>query len=121
LLIETLIICGLTTIAPYYDCSENWTIYIHDTDAYTQCMEFKTKSCTKWPPPKIYISLNQPNWTDACGWNTLWHELNHLKTKNVNYCHWIIPKQSWVPSIELIIIGSLLVKKYNKDKKNGKK
>ena len=87
LLIETLIICGLTTITPYYDCSENWTIYIHDADAYAQCTEFKTESCAKWPPPRIYISLNQPYWTDVCGWNTLWHELNHLKTKNNNYCH----------------------------------
>ncbi len=87
MLIETLIICTLTTVSPYYDCSENWTIYLYDNIPWEHCAEYGTRSCAKWHPKRIYISINQPEWYDKCGNTTLWHELNHLKYLDGIYCH----------------------------------
>jgi len=87
MLIETLVICALTTSYPYYDCTENWTIYVYDNIPWEQCKEYDTRSCAKWFPKRIYISINQPEWYGKCGFPTLWHELNHLKYLDGNYCH----------------------------------
>ena len=98
MLIETLIICAITNTAPFYDCppeydgvqdfsGELWTVKIYSWDAWKHCKEFESNACVKWKESTIHISINQPLWKDSCGWNTLWHELNHLKTKDPFYCH----------------------------------
>jgi len=87
ILIETLIICALTTVPPYYDCSENWTIYLYDKIPRGQCADNHPKSCVMWSPERINISINQPESYDKCGYTSLWHELNHLKYLDESYCH----------------------------------
>lgn len=95
MLIETLIICALTTVPPYYDCSENWTIYIYDstTHSFEDCSKlgYEFNACTIWDTSinkyEVRIALDQPEWYDACGNITLWHELNHLKYLDGSYCH----------------------------------
>jgi len=87
ILIETLIICALTTVPPYYDCSENWTIYLYDEIPRGQCADYSTKSCAILSTKRIYMSINQPESYDECGYTTLWHALNHLKYLDESYCH----------------------------------
>ena len=46
------IICSLTSVKPYFDCSEKWTIYLYDVEFPTVCNEnvsfgIAAKGCTK--------------------------------------------------------------------------
>jgi len=47
------IICSLTSVKPYYDCSEKWTIYLYDVKFPDICNEnvyfgIASKACTKY-------------------------------------------------------------------------
>ena len=47
------IICSLTYVKPYYDCSEKWTIYLYDEEFPTICNEnvsigIESKGCSKF-------------------------------------------------------------------------
>jgi hypothetical protein len=86
MLLETMMICSLTIAAPYYDCSESWTLYLYDEYPTDFCSGFN--ACSKYNPPSIYYPVYQPQvWIDFCGLSLLEHELNHLKFKDNNYCH----------------------------------
>ncbi len=85
MLIEAMVICALTIVPPFYDCSENWQIYIFDDVPWDLCRGHD--ACANWNPKSIYISLNQTDWVGQCGHKTLIHELNHLRYLNENYCH----------------------------------
>ncbi len=85
MLIETIVICSLITVSPFYDCSENWFIYIFDDIPLDLCAGHET--CAKWYPKRIYISLYQSDWVGQCGHEALMHELNHLIYLDESYCH----------------------------------
>ena len=86
MLLESMVICSLTIIAPYYDCSETWTLYLYDSYPKSSCDGLL--SCAKNYPPSIYYPVYQPQvWMDFCGKTILQHELNHLKYNDNNYCH----------------------------------
>jgi len=86
MLLETMMICSLTIAAPYYDCSETWTLYLYDSYPETSCDGLL--ACSKYYPPSIHYPVYQPQvWRDFCGFSILEHELNHLKFKDDNYCH----------------------------------
>ena len=103
MLLESLIICSLILNAPYYDCSEKWTINIYDNDAYKHCYRVDGVACALWGTwaengfREIPISLQTKNygqwWTmaeypkDKCGFGLLQHELNHLLYLDGNFCH----------------------------------
>ena len=87
MIMEIILMCALTDVKPFYDCDEAWTINLYDNDAWKYCTEFNSNACAYWEPPIIHISLNQKLWYDICGNTTLWHELNHLKYRDGNYCH----------------------------------
>jgi hypothetical protein len=84
-LIETILICAITIIPPYYDCSEDWMIFIFDEVPLDECSGYL--SCAKWYPKRIYIGMNQTDWVGQCGHKTLMHELNHLIYLDESYCH----------------------------------
>ncbi len=47
------IICSLTSVKPYYDCSEKWTIYLYDVEFPDVCNEnvsfgIASKGCTTY-------------------------------------------------------------------------
>jgi len=84
-LIESMVICSLMIVPPFYDCSENWYIYIFDDISWDFCGGHG--ACAKWFPKRVYISLDQSHWVGQCGHKTLMHELNHLIYLNVTYCH----------------------------------
>ena len=45
------IICSLTDVPPYYDCSKKWTLYLHDVEFPDVCNQdivgIATEACTK--------------------------------------------------------------------------
>ena len=88
MLLETMVICSLTLIVPFYDCSEEWTIYIYDNDADEYCGKDGVLGCATWGREKnIYLSLDYIFMRDYCGYNVLEHEINHLKYHDYYYCH----------------------------------
>ncbi len=80
--IETQVICALTTSPPFYDCSESWTIYIYDDTPRDQCNKkgWRVVACVFCNPMRIHISIdyNKEGWHDACDWPILTHFLNLL-------------------------------------------
>ena len=87
MILEIILMCALTDVEPFYDCDEEWKIYLHDNDASQVCIKYRTPACSEWEPPIIHINLNQPLWYDVCGQTLLMHELNHLKYRDGDYCH----------------------------------
>ena len=88
-MLEVLIFCSLISVAPYYDCSEQWAIQIYDSRADYPCANIQTMSCVTFPN-FIYWNISAHNqWEDACGYSLLTHELNHLKNpEDWEFCHW---------------------------------
>ena len=91
-LIGEMVICSLTLAAPYYDCSEMWTIYMYDFYPYQECENLtgqsKVISCADLQTNSIHYVVYQPQvWIDYCDNTILVHELNHLKFNDANYCH----------------------------------
>ena len=41
MILEMILMCSLTYTAPYYDCSETWTVYVHDES-------LENPYCAKW-------------------------------------------------------------------------
>ena len=105
MILESLIICSLIANAPYYDCSTEWTVFIHDNNAKDSCggdLACARKSINPnlydgdihidakynkiligyLGPSPVYAQV-----TDRCGNNVLWHELQHLVTRDANNCH----------------------------------
>lgn len=85
MLVETLLICMLTNSAPYYDCSDQWTIQLYDDELvegsssdlmYIGFTDLLTKT----------VRLSEPNLsrTDHYGNNLLQHELKHAMCR----CNW---------------------------------
>jgi len=105
MLIETLLICSLISQAPYYDCDNEWTIYIYDKTVDGACGP-TGYACATYTPntydgeihiPKDYnkllvgvsedgIETYCTNCTDWCGYNILWHELQHLVVREPKWC-----------------------------------
>lgn len=83
MLLETLIICSLIYVAPYYDCSEHWTIEIYDEPVLCNigqkilaagCTNFETKTIRLYD----YAAYNYGR-DSKDGFTVLEHELEHLK------------------------------------------
>ena len=105
MILETLIICSLISNAPYYDCNVEWTIFIYDGDAKDYCSGNLACAIRSISPNlydgeihidakynKILIGKSgiyrvYAEVTDRCGNNVLWHELQHLVTRDRNNCH----------------------------------
>ena len=95
MLLETLVICALTLNSPFYDCSQEWTIFMWDTMAESKkhCVKWGTTSCADYnleANPPIYgiinIAMNDLDWVDDCEHTLLLHEINHILYQDDKYC-----------------------------------
>lgn len=99
MLVEVMMICALTSTAPYYDCDvPKWTIVMYDDinlsnvpvpekckrDAVLLgCASYNSlEQFDIFSSPLIIISKN--NYIDEWGMNTLEHEIKHVKCR----CSW---------------------------------
>lgn len=92
MLLETMVICSLTVAAPFYDCSEMWTMHLYGQYPFQECKNLTGEddlvSCADLTTKTIHYIVYQPQvWIDYCGNSILEHELNHLKFKDMEYCH----------------------------------
>jgi hypothetical protein len=90
MLVDVMIICSLITVAPYYDCDEKWAIHIYDDNRQDYpCATIRATACVL-QPSFIYWSAQAFDslWYDACGHGLFLHEINHLKYKDPEYCHY---------------------------------
>jgi len=86
-LLDILIICSLMVNGTdYYDCDEQWMIYIYDEKYPSGCDGRPIVGCVfysslifvnKIIPPEMHIGSSQ--WTDEFGYNPLQHEIEHLR------------------------------------------
>ena len=78
-----LIICALTYVAPYYDCSEQWTIHYFDNLTTLNCekLGIRAVSCASWGLNRIELFLPLSNIPLDDGKTPLQHVLEHLKCK----------------------------------------
>ena len=121
-----LTICALTFASPYYDCNENWDIYLHDTELI-ECGGREVLGCATFnrlfENNKIDIvsdypirdGLHTPKlkhedilWHEllhqmcSCDWHTYWDRLNDSRAHRYNqYPHipeTVIPylKDEWI-------------------------
>jgi hypothetical protein len=90
------IICSLTSVKPYYDCSEKWTIYLYDVEFPDVCNEnvsfgIASKGCTTYTTFRDDVISATINLGNAHGSQTsfpypegpeyqtvLYHELQHV-------------------------------------------
>jgi len=85
-MIETiLIICALTLEFPFYDCSENWTIEIHDSLFLKDPNGVWVIGYADYKQNKIGIGTARIDscWDGRCH-SILHHELKHLQCD----CNW---------------------------------
>jgi len=85
-MIETiLIICALTLEAPFYDCSEQWTIEIHDSLFLQDPNGYWVTGYADYKNNVIGIGTARMDscWDGRC-LPLLWHELKHLQCD----CNW---------------------------------
>ena len=93
-----LTICALTFVAPYYDCSEEWNIYVHDVNGL-KCgrEEARYLGCATFHIPfkndKIDIVSNYPERTGVhtpklIHEDILWHELLHQMCECDWHAYW---------------------------------
>jgi hypothetical protein len=93
MIIETFLICALTTVAPYYDCGEMWEINMHDTkylskilcdsesDFVIGCAMYSSNDfINKIKPPRIHLGLDT-RYIDEFGQNNLQHEVRHVQCR----------------------------------------
>ncbi len=85
-MIETVInilsICALTSVSPYYDCSNTWEIWIYSD--YPDChADFRSRACVWYNQDSIIghhiIKISKDHLRDVLpnGETILQHELNH--------------------------------------------
>ena len=93
MIMEIMIICALTNTAPFYDCSENWTITIWDDVIPPACKPDEgviAVACANWystGKQEIHLTylsaVQNPHTTDVLrdkwGMTYLNHEIKHLK------------------------------------------
>ena len=97
-----LTICALTFVAPYYDCSEEWHIVLHDTNGI-KCTrpEPTALGCATFKAPFKNDRIDLvSDYTERTGLYTpklkhediLWHELLHLMCECNWHAHWEVEK-----------------------------
>ncbi len=92
MILEVLVICSLTTTSPFYDCSETWEIYLHDTGDMRPFCEYNLdrgtgEGCHKWDGKtnqQIHIALDKQHLKDVWKQTVLYHEIKHAMCK----CDW---------------------------------
>ena len=100
MLVEVMLICALTNVAPYYDCdAPKWAIiaydepFLNDVPVPKLCnkdVEYKIFGCASYNINKEMdayftpiIILSSTNYIDVWGMNTLQHEIQHIKCRCV--------------------------------------
>ncbi len=88
MLIESMIICSLTLVAPFYDCDQPWIIQIYDEHYITQLCNAKDDNvigCAHYASNPAYdsfyiptIKLGSSQYIDEWGQTNVEHEIRHI-------------------------------------------
>jgi len=91
MIIEIMLICSLTDVAPMYDCNEMWELHISDQRYPNHCklLGHYVAGCAYFNgiygniiPMRMYVGTS--DYIDYYGMTTLEHEIEHLKCR----CDW---------------------------------
>lgn len=82
MLLEILTMCSLISVSPFYDCSDQWEIWIYSGPPMIQCNDndefYVTLACANLDRSIIHM-VYFPEHRDEFGQTILEHELRHLE------------------------------------------
>ena len=87
--ILTMMICSLTVVAPYYDCSEQWEINVYPNQYFglIPCPVSNSgqlMGCANFLHNRIELIQFGAYFKDECNRTILLHEILHMKYKDQN-------------------------------------